>query len=325
MTAASPGAERFGVPAFTAQSPVSSGLPVAFPDGEIEGTGHCRGMQGENQIRGVLLPKRLQLSTENGCCGSCVCGPERGSARIHRGGTMTLQFAKNRTFLAILVGLVLSAACVSPRKPAQCIYSGAVSFGLPMSGIVARNPNRSGIYYYYARRDAMCGTPSDVKTQPGLWLSRDEGATWEMISAIPDLQFLFVHPQTDVLFAIILHKCCQSSDDGRIHVREHQLVACLDRKRNEWREIGPKGDAQCDDVFTIFSDPDSESRICLYQYAPTRCVCQASNDAYTVWRRMTAEEWEQQHPGWDWTRVYSESLRLVYTSKGEPPPALRGK
>jgi hypothetical protein len=215
-----------------------------------------------------------------------------------------------RIFLVlVIVGGFACSSCqtLSPEKPN--IYDLVEQFGLPTSGIAIRNPKNPSEWLYYASRTRMIRDPANSKKEPGLWLSQDAGRTWFGISGIPDFEYVFVHPKTEIVYAIIGIYDVQTGPDRVFQARDSGKILMLKQRGLEWYDITENA-GYIQNLRSIFSDPDNPDRVCLYQDAPILYVYQSVDNEYSRWHKLTRKEWENTHPGWNWDKVFTEVFNL---------------
>lgn len=149
-----------------------------------------------------------------------------------------------------------------------------ISKSMPLGGKFANVPKESTLLLYVVADRS--GAPGDMKY--GIYASRDDGRTWEFLSANPDYGEVLLLPNGD-LFAVT--NPSNLGGPSRIHVSQDM--------GKTWRDITGKSFGK---IFGIFPDPDHPAQICLRVNSIRNYILQADDQQY-LWK--TTREWDW-HP-----------------------------
>lgn len=208
------------------------------------------------------------------------------------------------------------------------VFPDPPAVGLPAGGIMSTHPIHPEVKFYHTLLYLFEQKPQADPGMRGLWVSRDQGKTWLKVACgIRDFEYLFIHPQTGVMFASVSSQPFRQLDGGTLVTgSECRIVTSVDGR--DWRDISP--DVGHDNIYgAVFRDPDSTNRVCVYsadhlRYRSCPVFYQAKDDKYEGWRSYTYEEWSTRHIGWNWGDFYrSCSFGELLEEKGEPAAAPR--
>ena len=153
---------------------------------------------------------------------------------------------------------------------------------LPTPGTMVTSPKDKDIVYYFTNRLRMWGVAANVGKHAGLYVSKDRGKTWRLRSNQYEFEKLFVHPDTNQLFAIITDDWLASDEkDGTLqHYYSNKVITSADGEK--WKDItGERGHMA--DLLSIFPDPDHPGQVCLEANSIRDYVLQARDKNYTDW------------------------------------------
>jgi hypothetical protein len=143
--------------------------------------------------------------------------------------------AMTRRRLILAITFVLLAAKVTQRSasatspPARTIAPDPVyretikRTDLVPGGQLVVDPLDAGLRYY-------------VHPSAGLLVSHDRGESWRVLSRAFEFQFLFVHPFSGKLFAIIDYRWFETDKDGFLQHPEANKIVVSDDGR-KWKDI----------------------------------------------------------------------------------------
>lgn len=149
---------------------------------------------------------------------------------------------------------------------------------MPLGGKFAKQPDSSDLVIYFASTHVDPG-----EKEFGLYLSRDEGQTWRLMSDEHHFKNVFLHKNRQ-LFAIVEERFI--TDMGQKAVRDRILVS-FDLGLT-WEDI--TGDIGMQ-LFDIFQDPDHPDLVCLRGQTVRIYVLQAEDEDY---------DWEMVREYWEW-------------------------
>lgn len=159
------------------------------------------------------------------------------------------------------------------------------------------DPLRRGVTYYLAPASLLWQgqkNPINYGKQSGLFLSKDGGKTWQVLSRKFEYKHLFVHPLTGEFFAIIDYQWLETQKDGYLaHCSADKIVRSTDGKN--WVDI-THGPGYVADLVSIFQDPDHPNRICVGACLVRYIVYQYTDDNYSDWKGIRGDTWYKAHP-----------------------------
>ncbi|MDR3633236.1 MAG: hypothetical protein P4L84_05320 [Isosphaeraceae bacterium] len=139
---------------------------------------------------------------------------------------------------------------------------------MPLNGTFAAEPESSRLVLYVALRSQR-DKPPRAGTHHGLYLSRDDGATWELVAARNDFGATLLHP-TGTLFAV--------TGDDEVNHGEH-LLRSPDLGKT-WRDITGKASGQ---FMGLEPDPDHPGLVRIQAWALRSYLLVADDENYQ-WR-----------------------------------------
>jgi hypothetical protein len=162
---------------------------------------------------------------------------------------------------------------------------------LPTGGAFAQHPDEKNVHYYYTNRLLMWPDKSNVQKHSGLYRSTDSGTTWKLVCYILEFHKLFIHPETNVLYAIIGYDWLKNDEEGYL-VRCSATKIVMSEDGKHWKDI-TGGNGYVADLVDIFQDPDHPRRVCLAASVMRGYVLQATDDAYSKWTWYKEWDWEK--------------------------------
>jgi hypothetical protein len=147
---------------------------------------------------------------------------------------------------------------------------------MPINGYFADQQTNSNLVLYYTTAEVTTQA-TDTKTGVnGLYMSKDDGRTWRLISRNDDYSRVFLHSNGS-LFAVTN----ASNFRGPAHVLMSKNLG------ESWSDITGKIFGE---IYAIFADPDHPDLICLGGSSIRGYIFQATDENY---------EWEATRE-WDW-------------------------
>ena len=212
------------------------------------------------------------------------------------------------TSLFLTLCCALSAGCsdrVDVDQPS--IYRGDYPKAqLPTRGEFVAHPNSPEIQYYFTNRALMRRDKTNSRKRSGLYVSKDGGNTWQLTCDSFQIQHLFVHPDTGVLFAIIDYRWMKEHEDGSRR-RHSANKALMSNDGSQWKDItGAPG--YIADITGFMVDPDNPARVCLEVVSKRGYILQSEDDEYTSWVWYREWNWpkRKERPGWRPERQYGK-------------------
>jgi hypothetical protein len=151
---------------------------------------------------------------------------------------------------------------------------------MPVNGYFADQPTNSKLILYYTPKEIKTETANAKTGVYGLYVSRDDGQTWRLISRKDDYSRVFLHPNGN-LFAVTNAENFM----GPAHILvSHNLG-------ESWRDITGKSFGW---ILGIFADPDHPDLICLFGNDIRGYIFQATDENYE-WRATRDWEWGSKH------------------------------
>jgi hypothetical protein len=153
---------------------------------------------------------------------------------------------------------------------------------LPAPGEVVNSPKGKDIVYYFANTRRMWGEPGNVGKHAGLYASKDGAKTWRLITTSYEFEKLFIHPDTNQLFAIITYDWLATGEkDGLLHhYYSNKIITSADGAK--WKDI-TGGRGYITELLSIFADPDHPGRVCLEASGIRGYVLQSKDERYSDW------------------------------------------
>jgi hypothetical protein len=161
---------------------------------------------------------------------------------------------------------------------------------LPDKGTQVPHPKNTEIkYYYYSHYPTVAKKTSYL--QYGLYMSKNGGITWIPLCMYLDFQGLFIHPETEKLFAVIWDEWLKEDDDGYLKVATADKVLMSEDGR-QWKDI-TGGNGHISTIGKIFVDPDNPGRVCLLVCTIRGYVLQSVDDDYSAWTWYREDDWDK--------------------------------
>ena len=141
-------------------------------------------------------------------------------------------------------------------------------------------------YYFVTEWQAMREAVSEG--QRGLYRSSDSGSSWTSLNTQLGFVALYVHPTTEVLYAIVGEEGGARLDEGDVTKGVVQRIV-MSRDGREWTDI-TRGDGNLGPaVVTILVDRLAPNRIALHLshggFEPSETKIRWLDDDYTRWER----------------------------------------
>lgn len=187
---------------------------------------------------------------------------------------------------AVLMMLASSNFGQAPKSLYEKVHQRAE---LPSGGEFVSHPKKDTVVFYYTNRHLMWADKSNTQKHSGLYISRDGGGTWRLLCYFFEFKKVFIHPETERLYAIIEYKWLDTDERGFLvpHIADKALESS-DGKN--WKDIMGK-QKYVATLYDIFVDPDNPQRVCLKASVIRPVIMQSVDDIYTEW------EW---YRAWDW-------------------------
>jgi len=148
-------------------------------------------------------------------------------------------------------------------------------------GSVVKGTTETGLSFCVVSLVASKHSGSVV--EPGLYVSKDRGASWQAICSTFDFRGPFyVHPLTGRLYAAIYDRWLTTNGAGYVIAAEgFKILMSTDGKM--WSDLtGPQGHLAS--IMSIFQDPDRPGRVCVEVSTGLRSyVLQSIDDHYSKW------------------------------------------
>jgi len=151
---------------------------------------------------------------------------------------------------------------------------------MPVNGYFADQPINSNLVLYYAPEEITTKTTDTKTTVNGLYMSRDDGRTWKLISSNNDYSRVFLH-SNGALFAVI----------DAYNFKGPARVLMSKDLGESWRDITGKIFGE---IYAIFADPDHPELICLGGSDMRGYIFQATDENYE-WKATRELEWWPKH------------------------------
>ena len=167
---------------------------------------------------------------------------------------------------------------------------------MPTVGQLATSQANSNCVFFWS---PSFGRPAEGKG--GLYVSRDAGATWHLVSDDYDFQFCFQN-RDGKLYAVVLQEFTPRRGESapsyttdksgaKRYIRWNILVS--ENLGRHWRDItaniGPGMG-----LYGIFPDPAAPQRVCLRGNSIRGYVLQATDDNYTKWNAIREWDWRKE-------------------------------
>lgn len=121
-----------------------------------------------------------------------------------------------------------------------------------------------------------------VHRSTGLLVSHDRGESWRVLSRQFEFQYLFVHPLSGKLYAIIDYQWFETDKDGFLQHPDAGKILVSDDGR-KWRDI-TRGNGYAM-LVDIAQDPDFPNRVCMGANGAIRPYrLRFNDDECTSWR-----------------------------------------
>ena len=197
----------------------------------------------------------------------------------------------NAVFLATILALVATLAAPAPTsdQKERSIYDEEhKKADLPGPGDMIGSPKDKDVVYYITNRLRMWGDKANTGKHAGLYISKDGGQTWRLLCHQFEFENLFVHPDTERLFAIICYEWLETDvKDGYLQRgSSNKVIASTDGRH--WKDI-TGGQGYISGLISIFKDPDNPGRVCLCGCGIREYVFQAKDEKYTDWNWLRAD------------------------------------
>jgi len=161
-------------------------------------------------------------------------------------------------------------------------------------GQLVADPADARVRYYAAPQALRFGDARNADRLDGLFVSADGGETWRVLSKQFDFRFVYVHPDTGRLYAIIGYEWQRTDGDGSLErCFADKVVTSADGRR--WRDI-TRGPGYVADLVSIFRDPDHPARVCVGGNVVRYVVFQYTDDDYSDWAAVHGSRWAERHP-----------------------------
>ena len=196
--------------------------------------------------------------------------------------------------MPILLLPLLASALTAFSQGTDSIYEKVYrSSDLPTGGEFVQHPANKSVIFYFTNRQLMWSDKANAQKHSGLYRSTNGGETWTLLCYFFEFKKLFIHPDTDKLYAIIRDEWLAPTDEGFLvpHIADKAIMSS-DGKH--WRDIMGK-QKHVADLLGIFADPDNPGRVCLQANVIRSCVLQAIDDNYTEWKWYKAWDWPKRH------------------------------
>lgn len=148
---------------------------------------------------------------------------------------------------------------------------------IPLNGKFASQPGRSPLILYFARPPYRRPTdpPADRNLRFGLYLSRDDGQTWQLAAARDDFGFVLLHPDGSIYAAT----GADAANDGRRIERSTDLG-------KTWRDITGKAFGG---IQSIEVDPERPHLVRVHSWGIRGYTSTATDENY---------DWNTRMSGW---------------------------
>jgi hypothetical protein len=159
---------------------------------------------------------------------------------------------------------------------------------LPTGGKFVEHPNDSNIHYYFTTTLGMWPDKENAQKHSGLYISKDNGETWNLICNFFEFTKLFIHPGTGKLYCIIRHTWLETNEEGFLwpHTADKALMS---NDGKHWKEL-IKGNGIAD-IADIIADPDNFGRVCLKIIVIRGYILQSKDDDYSEWIKYKEWDW----------------------------------
>jgi hypothetical protein len=195
--------------------------------------------------------------------------------------------------MAFILLFLLTTSVVFGQEPKSIYEIVHNRADLPTGGEFVNHPKNEQIVFYYTNRQLMWLDKSNAQKHSGLYKSSDSGVTWKLLCSFFEFKKIFIHPETEKLYAIIQYESLDNNKIGFLvpHIADKALES--DDGKN-WKDIMGK-QKYVATLTDIFVDPDNSQRVCLRANVMRAEILQASDDNYTGWEWYRAEQWDYRH------------------------------
>jgi hypothetical protein len=195
--------------------------------------------------------------------------------------------------MAYILLLLLTASVIFGQERISIYEKVHGRADLPTGGEFVSHPRKELVEFYHANRMQMWSDRSNAQKHSGLYISSDGGETWKLLCHFFEFNKLFIHPETEKLYAIIRYEWLDPNEKGYLvpHIADKALESS-DGKN--WKDIMGK-QKYVATIYDIFVDPDNSKRVCLRVNVMRAEILQSSDDNYTGWEWYRAEQWDYRH------------------------------
>ena len=174
---------------------------------------------------------------------------------------------------------------------------------MPMNGYFVAQTNDAADIFYFTPRLQTAQNSSIVKKKAfGLYRTRDNGLSWQLLSQDYNFCHVFLHPE-GVLYAIVetyfgTPKAQKSGgaqeprNAQRLGIRQNILQSR--DMGHTWHDITGPMAQQNFQLFGIFADPDNPGLICLNAWSTRGYIMQADNEDYN-WQTIVDSAFRKNH------------------------------
>ena len=164
--------------------------------------------------------------------------------------------------------------------------------GIPAGGLMVYHPKRTNLIYYITVQVVMDNILMNNGV-PGLWVSEDGGVHWDRYGRFRNYQWLYAHPDTGILYAILTEDRIISKSGSLLEGGADKIAMSTNNGR-WWIDI--TGEKKYDiNLHAFFKDPDNLDRVCVLQADP-EVIWQSKDSEYKAWEYIPIKEWKKRHP-----------------------------
>lgn len=192
--------------------------------------------------------------------------------------------------LSMVISLAVGTEQRSRPETEQTIYDRIhKKADLPTGGEFVKHPKNPKVQYYFTNRLRMWKDKSNTRKHAGLYISEDDGDTWNLRCNFFEFQKLFIHPETGKLYCIIDYTWLKENKEGFLwpHFANKALMS---EDGKHWKDI-TEGNGYIANIFGIMEDPDNPGRVCLQACVIRAYILQSKDDAYSKWTWYKVWEW----------------------------------